>query len=89
MFFCYLHFILMIRFYPPFTEWRIQAREYLFKYKCDLDRTSSSDSTNRVVYNGGKRIVMKRPVEVVLFHAELNRADRYGPLMMYAILSLI
>lgn len=24
---------------------------------------------------------MKRPVEVVLFHAELNRADRYGPLL--------
>jgi len=33
------------------------------------------------VYNGGKRIVMKRPVEVVLFHSELNRAARYDPLL--------
>jgi hypothetical protein len=67
--------------YQP-NEWRKQAREYLFRFQCDLSRESTSE--NRCVSKKlGERevsIFLKTPILVVLFHPDIKRTSRYEPL---------
>lgn len=65
--------------YQP-KDWRVQAREYFFRFKCDLDRASNTGNTNRITNIAGNDIAMKRPIDVVLFSPDLKRTARYEPL---------
>ncbi|CAB9498151.1 protein ClpB [Seminavis robusta] len=68
--------------YQP-KEWRKQAREYLFRFRCDLSRESPSDEARTLVALVNKKkqpIAMKTPILVVLFHPEISRTARYEPL---------
>lgn len=68
--------------YQP-NDWRKQAREYLFRFQCDLSRKSSDTKTRGlwIEANGHRqRIIMTSPILLVLFHPCLNRTNRYEPL---------
>eukprot|EP00956_Cyclotella_meneghiniana_P031527 scaffold83063_cov37-Cyclotella_meneghiniana.AAC.2 len=76
------HFEELLVFQPK--NWLLQAREYMFRYHCDLNRASplslSSSLKHRAVVVAGEEIVLRSPVEIVLFHTDLKRPDRYAPL---------
>jgi len=77
----YTHLEELLIFQPD--DWRKQAREYLFRFQCDLDRESKNHGSRRVwaqVKGGRVRLVMKSPISVVLFHPDLPRIARYEPL---------
>jgi len=65
--------------YQP-KDWRKQAREYLFRFKCDVGHEPNDISARQVKHITGQDIIMKGPIEVVLFHSELKRTARYEPL---------
>jgi len=69
--------------YQP-KEWRKQAREYLFRFNCDLNRVSDNAEDRRTISMtlGGVdcRLVLENPISVVLFHGDLERTSRYAPL---------
>mmetsp|Transcript_45479 Transcript_45479/g.67564 ORF Transcript_45479/g.67564 Transcript_45479/m.67564 type:complete len:621 (-) Transcript_45479:249-2111(-) len=78
--------------YRP-TDWRKQAREYLFKYEWDLDNVGIAFDDSRIeqLRTVSKSIetddsteivtiLMKTPILVVLFHPEMPRTSRYEPL---------
>lgn len=68
--------------YQP-DEWRKQAREYYFRFRCDLSRESSNEDARSLwtVINRQKYcIFMKTPILTVLFHTVMDRTARYQPL---------
>jgi len=68
--------------YQP-KDWRKQAREYLFRFGCDLDRESHNEEHRTIVRDvGGSElsIFLERPSQVVLFHPDLEQTSRYEPL---------
>lgn len=71
--------------YQP-ADWRKQAREYMYVYRFDLSRESKSDricERNYECEDGGLacvKIPMYSPIVVTLFHPEIPRTSRYGPL---------
>jgi len=68
--------------YQP-KDWRKQAREYLFRFSCDLGRASEMEEERTVVVCLGTsivRIFLKTPVLAVLFHPDMKRTSRYEPL---------
>mmetsp|Transcript_46033 Transcript_46033/g.112405 ORF Transcript_46033/g.112405 Transcript_46033/m.112405 type:complete len:659 (+) Transcript_46033:559-2535(+) len=68
--------------YQP-SEWRKQAREYFFRYDCNLSRESTNEEKRTIltVINHQKhQLFMKTPILAILFHPEMNRTDRYQPL---------
>lgn len=68
--------------YQP-EDWRKQAREYLFRFQCDLSRESPNEDVRPLwvqIKGNRHRIVMKTPILVVLFHPDMKRTERYEPL---------
>jgi DNA polymerase III delta prime subunit len=68
--------------YQP-KDWRKQAREYLFSFKCELGRTSQNEQGRTILKQVGLEnlsIFLKNPILVVLFHPEIERTSRYEPL---------
>jgi hypothetical protein len=67
--------------YQP-ADWRKQAREYFFRFGCDLSRESTNE--NRALVAQVKKqkinIFMESPILVVLFHKDIPRTYRYEPL---------
>lgn len=83
----YTHFEELLIYQPK--DWRKQAREYLFRYSCNLERESPSEveDVRRVrvtlaVHNRQQTIdiVMSKPSLVVLFHPEMKNSRRHEPL---------
>jgi hypothetical protein len=71
--------------YQP-NDWRIQAREYLFKYQVDLERKSQNLFRTHdisLLVNECKvkfTFPMDTPTLAVLFHPDMARTKRYEPL---------
>lgn len=68
--------------YQP-DDWRKQAREYLFRFHCDLSRDSMSEDLRTIIAVFDERkvpIFMKSPILVVLYHPGICRTSRYEPL---------
>jgi hypothetical protein len=72
--------------YQP-SEWRKQAREYMFVYKFDLGRVSPNEKRQVTVMFGSDGVpetdlpvLLSTPVLVVLFHLDMQRSRRYEPL---------
>lgn len=68
--------------YQP-EDWRKQAREYLFRFRCDLSRESSNHELRQitaVIDDRSFPVIMKSPILVVLFHPSIPRTGRYEPL---------
>jgi hypothetical protein len=72
--------------YQP-EDWRKQAREYMFRFGCDLSRESSSfdkrETTIQLELEDDMEemtITMATPILVVLFHPDIKRTYRYEPL---------
>lgn len=71
--------------YQP-TDWRKQAREYFYRYFCDLRRSSTNEkrvTAMNIPTIQGKdsvSIMIDSPIMVVLFHPEITRSHRYEPL---------
>lgn len=68
--------------YQP-KDWRKQAREYLFRFKCNLSRINPNEVALTTAMQVGRHnlaIVLKNPILIVLFHPEMERTSRYGPL---------
>lgn len=69
--------------YQP-KDWRKQAREYLFRFQCNLSRESHNQESRfiQVELSNGNivPILMKSPILMVLFHPGMARTSRYEPL---------
>jgi len=68
--------------YQP-EDWRKQAREYLFRFDCNLARESQNENPRTIWLGVGEQrypIFMKTPILAVLFHPEMSRTSRYEPL---------
>lgn len=72
--------------YQP-AEWRKQAREYVYRFDWDLDRTSTNTKRQiiqKIDAGDGKHvsaaITLSSPVLVTLLHPEMTRTSRYEPL---------
>ena len=67
--------------YQP-ADWRKQAREYFFRFGCDLSRESTNELRTIVAHVNKQKldISMKSPILVVLFHKDIPRTFRYEPL---------
>jgi len=71
--------------YQP-SEWRNQAREYIFEYGFEVTRKSSNEhrvttwSTKLVDKCYEIPIFMNSPILAVLFSPEMKRSSRYGPI---------
>lgn len=69
--------------YQP-KDWRKQAREYFFRFDCNLARESCDQDLRTVVVTvGGSQqhhFFLKSPILVVLFHPSMARTARYEPL---------
>ena len=64
-------------------DWRKQAREYMFRFQCDLARESSKEATRTTTFERhglSFPLFLKSPILVVLFHPDLSRTSRYEPL---------
>ncbi|KAL7547982.1 hypothetical protein ACHAWF_011255, partial [Thalassiosira exigua] len=77
------HFEELLIFQPK--NWLLRAREYIFRYNCDIDRASplslKSSKKHRTVTVAGEEISLRTPIEIVLLHKDLvKRPDRYAPL---------
>lgn len=86
------HFEELLVFQPK--DWRRQAREYLIKYGCDINRTSPNPlnplrrAEVPVTYNtkdGNEKdtkvsVPMSNALLMVLFHPAIPRSHRYQPL---------
>ena len=65
--------------------WRKQAREYLFRFKFNLDRSSTNSEARTVAWTDPTEkihldLFLKSPILAVLFHPGLKRTMRYEPL---------
>eukprot|EP00550_Attheya_septentrionalis_P010615 CAMPEP_0198306876 /NCGR_PEP_ID=MMETSP1449-20131203/58635_1 /TAXON_ID=420275 /ORGANISM="Attheya septentrionalis, Strain CCMP2084" /LENGTH=656 /DNA_ID=CAMNT_0044009437 /DNA_START=2430 /DNA_END=4400 /DNA_ORIENTATION=- len=71
--------------YQP-TEWRKQAREYLYQFKFDLERKSfnrprKTEWTAKIEETEHTfSIYMYSPILAVIFHPKLKRSTRYEPI---------
>lgn len=77
----YTHLEELLLYQPK--DWRKQAREYLFRFGCDLDRESRNEVDRTISIDIGTtnvQIFLKRPILVVLFHPAMKRTSRYEPL---------
>lgn len=84
------HFEELLVYQPK--DWRKQAREYIYRYAIDVERTSKSglpmNHPRRVVIPLGtsddkkepRSITLDRPSLIVLLHPDLKRSQRYQPL---------
>jgi AAA domain (Cdc48 subfamily) len=64
-------------------EWRLQAREYMFRFQVNVDRHSkSSRLVTKLITSVNKSVTinMDSPILVVLFHPEMSGSKRFGPL---------
>jgi DNA polymerase III delta prime subunit len=81
----YTHFEELLIYQP--SDWRKQAREYLYRFSFNLERISQ-DTKKRVVQmqlptkdgEDTASIVLETPIMAVLFHPEIDRSCRYEPL---------
>lgn len=82
----YTHLEELIIYQP--TDWRKQAREYMYLYGFDLCRKSDGDLSRRSFSKSftckGDELTVTIPITtpmlVALFHPEMTRTSRYGPL---------
>ena len=71
--------------YQP-VEWRNQAREYIYQFRFDVERESSSPMRctewNTVINMTEYEVpvIMWSPILVALFHPDMKRSKRYEPL---------
>jgi MoxR-like ATPase len=76
----FTHFEELLIFQP--RDWRKQAREYLFRYKFDLNRISSNElrTVSKDLHGKDISLELRTPILVVLFHPFIKQTFRYEPM---------